>query len=62
MSGEHVKLEDKFTYLGSSVSSTESDAIIHLAKVWTAIDSSSIVWISDLSDRIKQDFFQAVTV
>ena len=35
---------------------------MHLAKAWTAIDRLSIVWKSDLSDKIKQDFFQAVAV
>ena len=33
-----LKLVDKFMYLGSSVSSTESDDIIHLVKMWTAIN------------------------
>ena len=31
-----------------------------LSKVWTAIDSLSILWKSDLSNKIKRDFFQAV--
>ena len=33
---------------------------IHLTKAWTSIDWLSIIWISDLSDKIKQDFFQTV--
>ena len=33
------KLVDKFTYLGSSVSSTETDINTWLAKAWTTIDS-----------------------
>ena len=32
-----LKLVDKFTYLGSSVSSTENDIDTRLAKAWTAI-------------------------
>ena len=47
-----LKLVDKFTYLGSSVSSTESDVNIRQAKAWTAIDRLSIIWKSDLSDKI----------
>ena len=35
-----LKLVDKFTYLGSSVSSTENDINTQLAKAWTAIDRS----------------------
>ena len=33
---------------------------IRLAKAWSAIDRSSIVWKTDLSNQIKHDFFQAV--
>ena len=33
-----LKLVDKFTYLGSSVSSTETGINTRLAKAWTAID------------------------
>ena len=32
-----LKLVDKFTYLGSSVSSTEKDSNTQLTKAWTAI-------------------------
>ena len=53
-----LKLVDKFTYLGSSVSSTVKDNNMQLAKGWTAIDR---VWKSDQTDRIKQ-FFQASVV
>ena len=38
LNGRSLKLVDKFTYLGSSVSSTENDINTWLAKVWTAID------------------------
>ena len=41
-------------YLGSSVSSTESDINMRLVKSWTPIDRLSIIWKSDLSDKIKQ--------
>ena len=35
--GSSLKLVDKFTYLGSSVSSTEKDINMRLVKAWTAI-------------------------
>ena len=54
-----LKLVDKFSYLVSSVSSTENDINTWLAKAWTAIDRLSIMWNSDQSDKIKHDFFQA---
>ena len=49
----------KFTYLGSSVSSTEKDIDTRLTKAWTAIDRLSIIWKSDLTDKMKRSFFQA---
>ena len=38
LDGTSLKLVDKFTYLGSSVSSTENDIDTQLTKAWTAID------------------------
>ena len=57
-----LKLVDKFTYQGSSVSSTEKDIDTRLTKAWTAIDKLSIIWKSDLTDKIKRSFFQATVV
>ena len=54
-----LKLVDKFTYLGSSVSSTETDIDTRLTKAWTAIIRLSVVWKSDLTDKMKRSFFQA---
>ena len=53
------QLLDKFIYLGSSISSTESDVNIHIGKVWTAINRLLTIWKSDLFDKIKWEFFQA---
>ena len=50
LDGTPLKLVDKFTYLGSSVSSTEKDIDTRLMKAWTAIDRLSIIWKSDLTD------------
>ena len=52
----------KFTYLGSSVSSTEKDIDTRLTKAWTAIDRLSIIWKSNLTDKMKCSFFQAAVV
>ena len=57
-----LKLVDKFTYLGSSVSSTEKDIDTRLTKAWASINSLSIVWKSDLTDKMKRSFFQAAVV
>ena len=57
-----LKLVDKFTYLESSVSSTEKDIETRLTRAWTAIDRLSIIWKSDLTDKMKRIFFQAAVV
>ena len=62
LDGAPLKLVDKFTYLGSSVSSTEKDIDTRLTKAWTAIDRLSIIWKSDLTDKMKRSFFQAAVV
>ena len=54
-----LNLVDKFTYLGSSISSTETDINTRLAKAWTANDRISVVRKSDLTDKMKRSFFQA---
>ena len=51
----------KFSIL-SSVSSTEKDIDTRLTKAWTAIDRLSIIWKSDLTDKMKRSFFQAAVV
>ena len=60
--GTPLKLVDKLTYLGSSVSSTEKDIDTLLTKAWTAIDRLSIIWKSDLTDKMKRSFFQTAVV
>ena len=57
-----MKLVDKFTYLGNSVSSTEKDINTWVANEWTAIDSLSVIWKSHLTDKIERSFFQAAIV
>ena len=54
LDGTPLKLVDKFTYLGSSVASTEKDIDTRLTKAWTAINRKS-----DLTDKMKRSFFQA---
>ena len=46
LNGSSLKLVDKLTYLGSSVSSTETDINTRLAKAWTTID-----WLSVSPDQ-----------
>ena len=51
-----------FTYLGSRVLSIETDINTRLANAWTAIDSLSVIWKSDMADKMKHSFFQAAVV
>ena len=62
LDGTSLKLVDKFTYLGSSVSSTGKDIDTQLMKAWTAIDRLLIIWKSDLTDKMNCSFFQAAVV
>ena len=62
LDGPSLKLVDKFTYLGSGVSSTQKDIDTQLTKALTAIDKLSIIWKSDLTDKMKRSFFRAAVV
>ena len=62
LNGGSLKLLDKFTNLGSSVSSTETDINTWLAKAWTPIDRLLEICKSDPTDKMKRRFFQATVV
>ena len=51
LNGSSLKLIDKFTFLGSSVSSTETEIDTWLTKAWIAINRLSVIWKSDLTDK-----------
>ena len=57
-----LKLVNKLTYLGSSVSSTKKDIKKRQAKAWTANERLLVIWKTDLIDKIKRSFFQAAVV
>ena len=56
--GTSLKLVPKFTYSGSSVSSSEIDINTRLAKAWTVIDRLSVIRKSDLTNKMKHSFFK----
>ena len=58
LNGKPLKLIDQFIYLGSNISSTESDINIHIGK----INGLMTIRKSDLSDEIKQEFFHVVAM
>ena len=59
LDGTPLKLVNRFTHRGSRVSSAEKDFDTRLTKAWTAMDRLSIIWKSDLTDKMKRSFFQA---
>ena len=62
LDGTYQKLVGKFTYLGSSFSSTEKGIDTRLTKARTATDRLLIIWKSNLTDKMKCSFFQAAVV
>ena len=60
-----IQQEKYGTYASSiwgSISSTEKDIDTRLTKSWTAIDKLSIIWKSDLTDKMKRNYFQAAVM
>ena len=62
LNGNPLKLIDRFTYLGSSVPSAESDVNMYQDKDWAANNRLSIIWKSDIPGKMKRDIFQATVV
>ena len=62
LNGSFLKLVDKFTHLGSSVSPSKTDINTRLTKAWTATDRQSVIWMLHLTDKIKLSFFQAAVM
>ena len=62
LKGVPLKLVDKFTYLGSSVSLSEKDIYTWLAKTWSAIDGQYFIWKSGLTNKTKRSFFLAAVL
>ena len=58
LNGSSLILVEKFTYLGSNV----SDIDTRLTKALTDIYRLSVILKSDLTNKIKRSFFQAVIV
>ena len=58
LNGSSLKLVDKFTYLEISISSTETDINTQLAKAWTAIDRLSVIWKTNMTDKMKRGFLK----
>ena len=53
LNGKPLILVDHFIFLGSNISSTESDVNIRLGKKRVVIVRLTTIWKSDLSDNLK---------
>ena len=60
--GSSLKLVEKFTYLGSSVSSTEIRYRHATNKCMDSYNRLAVIWKSDLTGKMKRCFFQAAVV
>ena len=58
----HIRSKWQISKISNIISSTERYVNIDLVKAWSAIDSLSSIRKSDLSEKLKPDFFQAVSV
>ena len=59
---KHLELVDQLIYLGYNILSTESNVTIILCKVIISIIKLNTIEQSDLSNRIKREFFRFVAV
>ena len=61
LNDKNLKLVDQLTYFGRNISSTENDGKMRIGKAGTATHRLSIIWKSDLSDKITWEFFQSIS-
>ena len=57
--GHNIKRVEDFKYLGSYIGSTERDVNIRIAKAWAALNNMNVIWKSNLTDKLKRNFFRA---
>ena len=50
---------EDFKYLGSYIGSTKRDGNIRIAKAWAAQNNMNGIWKSNLTDKLKRNFFRA---
>ena len=62
LSGKPMKLVDEFIYIGSYISYTERDVNICIGKASSVIIRLSIIYKSNPSHKIKQNFFPTETI
>ena len=59
LNGEAIKNVLDFKYLGSYIASTGNDVSIRIGKVWAVLNNLNKIWTSNMSIRLKRNFFRA---
>ena len=58
LNGEAIKNVLDFKYLGSYIASTDNDVSIRIGKAWAVLNNLNKIWTSNLSIRLKRNFFR----
>lgn len=59
ISGKSLKQVEDFKYLGSWIDTSEKDMGTRIGMAWAAADKLNIIWQSDLSKKLKLQFFRS---
>ena len=59
LNGEAIKNIFDIKYLGSYIASTDNDVSIRISKAWAVLNNLNKIWTSNLSIRLKRNFFRA---
>ena len=59
LSGHYIKHVEEFKYLGSYIGSTQHDVSVRIWSAWATFHSLIIIWKSNLSSKLKRNFFRA---
>ena len=54
-----IKQVNDFKYLGSYVASTDHDVTVRIGQAWAALNNMTSIWKSNLSVKLKKNFFRA---
>ena len=59
LKGKIIKQVNYFKYLGSYVASTDHDVNVRIGQAWSALNNITSIWKSNLSVKLKNNFFRA---
>ena len=59
LKGKFIKQVNDFKYLGSYVASTDHYVNVRIGQAWAALNNMTSIWKSNLSVKLKKNFFRA---